>query len=904
MTLTIYGADLDAPIQADFQWLHDPWLATIVEAFPDAKRVGVIAPTSVEGIGFWKAVLAAGKTPVMLQYPTPKLSRVYWQREIAHTAATLDIDAVAFFGPQANPGLQIPQLDLSETLEWRAHTPLRQLDDGLMTQLSSGTTGHRKGVSLSVADTFKHVTAYNEVLGLGPEDCIVSWLPLYHDMGFIAAFVMPLMLNVPLVLIDPITWVRRPEVLFDLIERHRGTHCYMPNFGFELMARQGAKHGRNLSSMKRWISCSEPTRADSMKRFIDATGTEPSKISNCYAMAENIFAVTLSEGLETRSFDGAESVSCGRAIPGVELKLGDGEIWVRSAYSLKQYEGGEPIFDAEGYYPTGDLGEIVDGQLFVLGRKRDVMIHAGRKIILSDIDHEVGRLIPGSAGRIATVPVFNTQLGTDDPVCLVEDERYWAKNRDTRALNAIRAEAGLDQGRIEFVPPGFITKTSSGKINRRLTGQHWAEAATWRRGGRKVRKRSRAEFVADLADLFPGIDPGLPFDQQLDSLGLVNVSILLSEYGFEGVTGQAAKDLRFSARAAKAEATGPVLKVVSLFDGDYLLNLMPSVFAELGRELGVSIHYEHVCCPPAPILLSDLIFEEQFAGRDPREGVYDSLSGALRSIRNADLIIVDDLVQMGWPAINDTHYPRISRRFEADPRSDALAVRWARYSEGNDMIATELVASEEITATQASQGLDDLESYLGVPIVRVALTAQFGDQTQGWPVRQLRDCVALLARAGDPDVDFADLRRQLLAALLSACAKLKPNEGEAGHKWHVSDQNHWCSWLINRDFVDFVLDRHDSFLVLGKKASVPYLSNEAARRGKILTYRSDLICPPGDYACVLQTGSWGLPVTEKPIFPLMMAGWGNTPRNVPPSVAADCPANTERPLLSAWISGI
>jgi acyl-CoA synthetase (AMP-forming)/AMP-acid ligase II len=897
-SITIYGADGEPAATLDFATVQDAWIGTVLGAFPDAERIGVIAPTSAEGIGFWKAVLLAGKTPIMLQYPTPKLSRTYWQREIGNAVTTLGVEAVAYWGPLADPKLSIPQMDLTAAPGARAVPPVRQFAEGRMTQLSSGTTGFRKGVGLSIADVVAHVNDYNQVLQLGPDDCIVSWLPLYHDMGFIAAFLMPMMLDVRLVLVDPVTWTRRPELLFELIERHRGTLCFMPNFGFEVMARRAKGRSDDLSSMRRWVSCSEPTRIDSMRKFTDATRVDETNLSNCYAMAENIFAVTQSTGLSTRRFGNVEAVSCGPAIPGVSMKIVDGEVWVRSPYSLRAYEGGQAIIDDEGFYPTGDVGEVVDDQLYILGRKRDVMIHAGRKIVLSDVDHEVGRLVPGSAGRIATVSSYNELLGTDDPVCLIEDDRYWRKNRETDTVAAMRSEAGLEQGRIEFVAPGFITKTSSGKINRVLTGDHWSDMRAWRTGTRKTKRGGIDGLRGEILEMFPGITPNVAFGRQLDSLGLVNISLLLGEYGIENAASLSLNTLRLSETTRDDQATGSVIKIVSMFDGDWLMNIMEPVLSTLGTRLGVSIHYEHVCCPPAPILLSDLTFEEQFAVRDGREGVYDGFSSALRAIRSADLIITDDLVQMGWPAVNDTHYPRLSHRFEAGVLSENLCVRWARYSERNHLVATELVASSDITPSSTIMAMDDIEDYLGVPILRVALTKQFSEHTLNWPVRHLKDCVSLLVRTGDPEINYDVLKQDMFAALVEKCKSIRPKEGIAQNLWHASDQPHWCSWLVNPALVDYVLDRYDSFLVLGKPGSVPYLSREADRRGKLLTFRSDLLCPSGDYECVLQTGSWGRPTTDKPVFPIMKPGWGDQPFNVPDSVRDAAPSATLHALLS------
>jgi acyl-CoA synthetase (AMP-forming)/AMP-acid ligase II len=897
--ITLYD-DQERASSVDFRRVELDWAATVAERFRDVDRVGIIAPTSLAGIGFWKAVLVAGKTPILLQYPTPKLSRVYWLREIHQAIDTLGVEGLGYWSRHADPEVDLARVDLSRPARVDQTSPSIAFAEGRLAQLSSGTTGFRKGIALRMADVIAHVEAYNQTLQLGAEDCIVSWLPLYHDMGFIAAFLMPLILGIRAVMVDPITWVRRPELILDLIERHRGTVCYMPNFGFEVLARH-ARRQYDLGAMRRWVSCSEPTRLGTVEHFLEATRASPDTVSNCYAMAENIFAVTQSVGLSARDFAGSSVVSCGAPIPGVDVKVVEGEVWVRSAYSLRNYEGGASITDAEGYYPTGDVGELIDGQLYILGRTRDVMIHAGRKIVLSDVDYLAGQLLPSNAGRIATVPAYNALLGTDEPVCLIEDPKYWARNRESDLRARLKAEAGLDPGQLEFIAPGFVTKTSSGKINRRLTSEHWVALDQSRKRRRRARADQRQALFEELGQHFVGLDRELPLDEQLDSLGLVNVELMMREFGVDAPTSKSLREIEQLSLGDDNGPTAPVLNVVSLFDADRMLALMPPVLTALGQALGVSIHYEHVCCPPAPILLSDLAFEDQFMIRDPRAGVYDGLSSSLEALRQADLVIADDMVQLAWPAVYSTHYPRLNERFQGDPNSECLCLRWARYSDRNHLIATSLVASVDIKPELANEALDDLEAYLGVPVVRVALTKQFAAHTAHWQVRHLEACAsALILRAAETQLDNQRLAEQVFAGLVDASKRARRQQGPAGRRWHMSDQQHWCSWLVAREAIDFVLDRYDSFLVLGKRASIPYLSNEAARRGKMLTFRSDLECPSGDYDCVLQTGSWGRPVTDKPVFPLMIAGWDG-PANVSAQIAAAAPLQSANPIRSGRV---
>src|SRR5205085_38227 len=149
------------------------------------------------------------------------------------------------------------------------------------------------------------------------------------------------------------------------------------------------------------------------------------------------------------------------------VKALDGELYVKSGYSLDGYIGSDPIVDAEGFYPTGDLGEIVDGEVYLGGRKQDIVNNAGRRIFLTDIDFAIGELMPEAAGRIAAFAHEDAALGTQTPVALIEHPEFWLRNRDHGSIRRIIDCTGVEGALASFVPPRFITKTSSGKVNRR-----------------------------------------------------------------------------------------------------------------------------------------------------------------------------------------------------------------------------------------------------------------------------------------------------------------------------------------------------------------------------------------------------------------------------------------------------
>jgi acyl-CoA synthetase (AMP-forming)/AMP-acid ligase II len=346
--------------------------------------------------------------------------------------------------------------------------------------MSSGTTGHRKPIAYSLAEIEAHVACYNRLMMIDGDDVVASWLPLYHDMGFVACFVMPMVLGAKLVLIDPIDWVEDPVLLYQAIDEYRGSICYMPNFGFEVMARCTA--GRRFPSMRKWVSCAEPVSPATARRFLSATQTEEESFSACYAMAENVFAVTQSDGFDVVQVDGKPAVSCGQPIDGAQLRIVDGEIHIRSATSIAAYLDGPEITDDDGYFPSGDLGTLTERGLVVLGRKRDILIQAGTKYFLSDLDLSLNELFPEVRGRACSLAAWSEREGTEHPLFLIERRQFFDRADLARMADAVRAATNLAHFEVEFVPPFFVSKTSSGKINRPETLRHWQAVENARSG--------------------------------------------------------------------------------------------------------------------------------------------------------------------------------------------------------------------------------------------------------------------------------------------------------------------------------------------------------------------------------------------------------------------------------------
>ncbi|MFN8373223.1 MAG: AMP-binding protein [Anaerolineae bacterium] len=398
--------------------------------------------------------------------------------------------------------------------EWQPNS-----SDTAFLQHSSGSTGLQKGVMLSHSAVLNQLNAYGQTLHLTQEDVIVSWLPLYHDMGLIAGFVLPLVTGVKLVLMSPFHWVRDPKILLHAISRHRATLCWLPNFAYNFLAtriRDKDIEGVNLSSMRAFINCSEPVYAESHRQFAAryaGYGLNPTALQTCYAMAENTFAVTQStlgsipkvdsiqrptlmdERRAVPDSGGLSMVSCGTPIPGCEIRVVDeqrqdlperyvGEIALRSASMMNGYykrpEDSAQVM-AEGWYFTGDMGYIADGELYISGRKKDLIIVGGKNIYPQDIENLLNDISGLHPGRASVFGVFNESLGTEDIAIVAEVDDSVLEDDEARAniLREVRARVAQNTDvtarYVHLVGAKWLIKTSSGKVARRANREKYLQ---------------------------------------------------------------------------------------------------------------------------------------------------------------------------------------------------------------------------------------------------------------------------------------------------------------------------------------------------------------------------------------------------------------------------------------------
>jgi fatty-acyl-CoA synthase len=386
----------------------------------------------------------------------------------------------------------------------------RKPEDIALLQHSSGTTGLQKGVALSHQAVINQLNNYGKAIQLTDADVFVSWLPLYHDMGLIACWLMPILMGYLLVLMSPFDWIRAPHRLLQAVSDYRGTLSWLPNFAYNFCAqkiRGRDLEGVDLSSWRAISNCSEPMRWDSHHAFYErfrTLGLRHEALTTCYAMAENVFAVTQGgidapvvhedidrEILQTKKIARvAQSgqivvrmLGTGKPILNTRVRiinakgrpLADrhvGEVAVQSDCMLTGYyhrpDTTEKAF-VDGWYLTGDFGYLVGGELYITGRKKDLIIVGGKNIYPQDLELLAYEVSGVHAGRASAFGIFNEATGTEDVVMVAEVDISDPVER-RKIADGIRAAvtrgSAVALRYVHLVSPPWLVKTSSGKTAR------------------------------------------------------------------------------------------------------------------------------------------------------------------------------------------------------------------------------------------------------------------------------------------------------------------------------------------------------------------------------------------------------------------------------------------------------
>jgi fatty-acyl-CoA synthase len=480
--------------------------------------VGVLAGAPVEIAPAAQGLWMRGASLTMLHQPTPRTDLVLWAEDTTTVIDMIEAKVVLISDPfmVAKPVLEERGIKVLTIEELLAADPIDPIgvdeDDLALMQLTSGSTGSPKAVQITHRNLFANLEAmyisaqYNE-----DTDVMVSWLPLFHDMGMIGFLAVPMYFGGELVKVTPMDFMRDVLLWAKLIHKYKGTMTAAPNFAYSLFAkrlRKQAKPGQfDLSTLRFALSGAEPVEPADVEDLNDAGapfGLRRTAILPAYGMAEITLAVAFSEcgaGLVVDEVDADLLAALRRAVPatkgntrrlaslgpllqGIETRIVDedgnvlpsrgvGVIELRSESVTPGYltmAGFMPAQDEQGWYDTGDLGyQMENGHVIVCGRVKDVIIMAGRNIYPTDIERAAGRVEgvrPGCAVAVRldaghsreTFAVAVESNAFEDPIEVRRIEHQVAHE----VLN----EVDMRPRNVVVLGPGTIPKTPSGKLRR------------------------------------------------------------------------------------------------------------------------------------------------------------------------------------------------------------------------------------------------------------------------------------------------------------------------------------------------------------------------------------------------------------------------------------------------------
>ncbi|GAB2644181.1 fatty acyl-AMP ligase [Nocardia goodfellowii] len=490
--------------------------------------VGVLAGMPVDIAPVCQAIWMRGASITMLHQPTPRTDLVVWARDTETVLHMIEARAVVLGAP-----FEAAEAILRE----RGITVVRidQLPDGpdteplstgeadiALQQLTSGSTGVPKAVQITHGNFF--VNAYdmfNRVKFQLDQDVMVSWLPLFHDMGMVGFLSVPMQFGAEVVCVTPIDFLMRPLLWAELIHKYRGTVTAAPNFAYSLLARrlkQAADGTLDLSCVRYMWNGAEPVDPDTMDALAESGkrfGLNPMALTPVYGMAETTLAVSIPDPGKGQVLDPIDAdllEALGKAVPvsdehahhgnvrrlptlgylvdGLEGRIVDSErqplptrsvgvIELRGPAVTSGYvtvEGFRPAQDADGWLDTGDIGYFTEeGLVVVCGRIKDVIIMGGRNIYPTDIERAAMR-VPGVRPGNAVAVRLDAGQKRESFAVVVESNEHQntdeVKRMEREIVHEVVSEVGVRPRTVAVLGPGALPKTSSGKLRRAATAVH------------------------------------------------------------------------------------------------------------------------------------------------------------------------------------------------------------------------------------------------------------------------------------------------------------------------------------------------------------------------------------------------------------------------------------------------
>ncbi|MDP2239676.1 MAG: AMP-binding protein [Burkholderiales bacterium] len=500
------------------------------------QMVAIMLPTGRDYFFSFYGILIAGGIPVPI-YPPLRLAQLEdHMRRHAGILANAQV-AMMITMPEAKPvalllrsqvqslrGVMIPA-EFRPGRKLELHPRIGPGDTAFL-QYTSGSTGNPKGVVLTHANLLANIRAMGQAVAAAPSDVFVSWLPLYHDMGLIGAWLAGLYHGFPSVVMSPLAFLSRPQRWLWAIHRHRGTLSAAPNFAYELCLRKiedADIEGLDLSSWRYAFNGAEPVNPDTIAAFRDRFakyGLRAEAIAPVYGLAECTVGLAfpppgrgpvidriqrdpfMSSGRAIPADEGERDVlrmvACGMPLPGHEVRVVDaagfetgerqeGRLQFKGPSATSGYyrnpEQTRRLFAGE-WLDSGDYAYLVGGEVYLSGRVKDMIIRGGRNIFPYDLEQAVGNLPGVRKGCVAVFGSADAASGTERLVVLAETRETGETAREQlrHRINEVAVDVlGMPVDDVVLAPPHTVLKTSSGKIRRAASREFYE------RGGRASR---------------------------------------------------------------------------------------------------------------------------------------------------------------------------------------------------------------------------------------------------------------------------------------------------------------------------------------------------------------------------------------------------------------------------------
>jgi fatty-acyl-CoA synthase len=492
--------------------------ALIAGGLRPGQAVAVLAGMPAQIAPVAQAIWLAGGSMTMLHQPTPRTDLLVWRDDTLRVLRMIDAQSVVVGEPfqEMTEVLEAYGISTHQAEGLAAgpdHPPVvTGEDDVALMQLTSGSTAEPKAVRITHRNLFANLSDSSQHLHCDESGVMVSWLPMFHDMGMVGCLLIPMLTGMELVSVTPVDFLRRPVMWAELISKYGGTVTSAPNFAWAVLARQMARlepGSLDLSTLTVAANGAEPIDPSTMQAFIDlgATfGLRPEAVNCCYGAAESSLVISLSRMEDSMLLDVVDAAELeknqlalpasdgapvrrlpklGRPFPSVEVRVVDdegkplddrhvGRLQLRGDSVTDGYvtpDGYESARDEDGWLDIGDEGYILeDGQVVVCGRRKDVIIMGGRNLYPTDIERAATSVAGVRDGNAVAVRLLPEEGARESFALLVESRAAGDASAEAQirreVITRVVAEIDARPAQVRVLPPGSLPKTPSGKLRR------------------------------------------------------------------------------------------------------------------------------------------------------------------------------------------------------------------------------------------------------------------------------------------------------------------------------------------------------------------------------------------------------------------------------------------------------